>query len=93
VDNRGRDLFVMLTYPREITSGFRFTVDGEAHVGLDQDVAFVALKNGEHSGVGYFIDTGESRPGETMHFPLSELPERIMDAFGLRRLQADAGHG
>ena len=81
VDNRGCDLFVMLTYPNDIPADFAYRVGNTPHSGLRENVAFVAMKNGQHNGVGYFIDTGAKRgdlPGE---FPLAELPSRVCEAF------------
>lgn len=83
VDNRGSDLFVMLTYPQEITPDFRFRIEQREFAGLRDQVAFVALKNGEHDGIGYFLDTGCSRQKLPAEFPLKQMPERIMNALGL----------
>jgi hypothetical protein len=83
VDNRGSDLFVTLIYARDIGPGFALSIDGKRYADFQKDVAFVALKNGEHNGVGYFLDTAAC--GDTLsrqEFPLSELPTRIMGAFG-----------
>jgi hypothetical protein len=85
VDNRGKTLFVMLTYPKEIRPGFVPTLAGRDLWDLSDDVAFVALKNGEHNGTGYFIDTGEKNGSSTPRFPLAELPERISTALGVDR--------
>lgn len=79
IENRGSDLFVSLTYPKEIKPTCRFVVRGRAFDGLHQNVVFVALKNGEHDGVGYFVDTGGRAASSTV-FPLTEMPERIMAA-------------
>jgi hypothetical protein len=84
VDNRGADLFVMLVYPHEIFPGFAYSVGGEQYSGLDADVAFVALKNGKHNGVGYFVDTGARFGSRSVSFELRELPDIIRSAFGLR---------
>ncbi len=72
VDNRGSTLFVMLVYPADIPADFRYYVDGQEHRGLRSDVAFVAIKNGQHNGIGYFLDTGAgaSAPAE---IPLADL--------------------
>jgi hypothetical protein len=83
VDNRGADLFVMLTYPRDIGVDFVFEIDGERYSGLKDDFAFVALKNGEHSGIGYFLDTGAVGVSGAQQFPLTEIPSRILAAMGL----------
>ena len=82
IDNRGSDLFVMLTWPHDIEQDFEFDVDGDRHVGLRDDVAFVAIKNGRHNGIGYLLDTGATlADGERM--PLSELPDRVARACGV----------
>ncbi len=84
VDNRGRDLFAMLVWSRDIGSDFVCTVGGVPFQGLKDDVAFVAIKNGEHNGVGYFIDTGLKHRERANQFPLKELPDRICEALGVR---------
>lgn len=83
VENRGADLFVTLTYPRQIEAGFRCFIGDQVISGLHDHVAFVALKNGEHSGVGYFLDTGVGRSCAPAEFELREMPARILQAFGL----------
>lgn len=83
VDNRGNDLFVMLTYPRDIPADFVFTVGEAHHRNLRERVAFVALKNGEHDGIGYFLDSGTPRADAPAQFPLQEMPQRIMNALGI----------
>jgi hypothetical protein len=75
IDNRGLSLFVTLTYPEAI--GADFTLVHEAGIlrGFSDMVAFVALKNGEHDGEGYLLDTGGvAKPG---------APYPITDIFGL----------
>jgi hypothetical protein len=80
VDNRGSDLFVMLTYPKEITGPFTIrTADGVVDR-FESEVVFVALKNGKHNGIGYFIDTGARRDSLPTEFPLTELPDLIARA-------------
>ena len=83
VDNRGADLFVMLTYPREISPGFEITVGDETFSGLDQDVVFVALKNGQHNGTGYFLDTGADFRARDVSFELRAMPRVVADALGI----------
>lgn len=86
VDNRGRDLFVMLTYPHEITDGFSFLVGNSQHEGLERHVAFVAIKNGQHNGTGYLVDTGLRKGEAPQKIPLATLPDRICKAFGVGSL-------
>jgi len=83
VDNRGVDLFVTLTYPREISTGFEITVGQETFSGLDQDVVFVALKNGQHNGTGYFLDTGADFRAHNVRFELREMPRIVAEALGV----------
>jgi hypothetical protein len=83
VDNRGTDLFVMLAYPREIVPGLRFSIGERTFDGLHDDVVFVALKNGEHNGIGYFIDTHD--PAATRReFPLEDVHARVLEAFAVQ---------
>jgi hypothetical protein len=88
VDNRGVDLFVTLTYPREISPGFEITVGQETFSGLDQDVVFVALKNGQHNGTGYFLDTGADFRAHNDPFELREMPRIVAEALGVEDLLA-----
>jgi hypothetical protein len=83
VDNRGSDLFVMLTWPHDIPGDFEFRVDNEARAGLREQVAFVAIKNGEHNGIGYLVDTG-APSNAPARFPLAEMPQRVAEACGAR---------
>jgi hypothetical protein len=53
---------------------------------LHDNVAFVALKNGEHSGTGYFLDTGAAKGSLPAQFPLAEVPRRIMEALDIHGL-------
>lgn len=84
VDNRGSDLFVMLTYAQDIPAGTRYRIDNDLYPDLRQHVAFVAIKNGQHNGEGYYVDTGAprvtDRPGARDVFPLCEIPARLVDA-------------
>lgn len=82
VENRGSDLFVMLTYPREIKTELRFKIGEDRFLLSEQDVAFVALKNGEHSGIGYFVDTGVRFEDDGAMFPLTDLLRRVTAVFG-----------
>lgn len=83
IDNRGESLFVMLTWPNDITNTFKYLVGNEVKEDLRKQVAFVAIKNGAHNGVGYLIDTGESIQDITKTIPLASLPHRIANACGV----------
>jgi hypothetical protein len=82
VDNRGDSLFVMLTWPEDISLDFVYLVDGRRTTGLRDQVAFVAIKNGEHNGIGYFIDTART-PDQAGRFALAELPRIMTEACGM----------
>jgi hypothetical protein len=82
VDNRGDNLFVMLTYPHEITAKTTARLDNLIIDNFLNHVVFVAIKNGEHNGEGFLIDTDESASASPM--PLKYLPIKISDAFGLK---------
>jgi hypothetical protein len=79
VDNRGDDLFVMFTYPNEITQDAGFRVGGRRMEGLRSQVAFVALKNGEHDGLGYLIDTGTRLNPNAQPIALASVPALVFD--------------
>jgi len=74
VDIREDSLFVMLSYPHNVSDDTTWQC-GENHIGaLREEVGFVAIKNGEHSGVGYFLnatpqsrDTGDPMPLESLN--------------------------
>jgi hypothetical protein len=83
VDNRGLDLFVMLTYPKEIARGFVHSNGRQMREDFADDVVFVALKNGEHNGIGYFADTGAPPIAPGTQFPLTELFARVCEATGV----------
>lgn len=55
VDNRGTSLFVELVYPNDIKDN-DFIYSKESNLKLERFksyLAFVAIKNGEHNGIGY----------------------------------------
>lgn len=82
VDNRGRDLFVMLIYSHDIKRQESFNVGGRTVGSLRAHVTFVAIKNGEHDGVGYFMDTGRCLNPVEQLFPLREVPGLVLAAVG-----------
>lgn len=85
VDNRGADLFVMLTWPHDIPADFRYLAGNESRGDLRDDVAFVAIKNGHHNGIGYLLDTGFAPGALPTRLPLADLPARISAALGIAR--------
>lgn len=83
VDNRGKDLFVMLTWPHDVPQDFIYQIGNQHYEGLRDDIAFVAIKNGQHNGIGYFLDTGAPKAEEGVQFPLKELPRRVCAALNV----------
>ena len=78
IDNRGKSLFIELTYPKDITDNF--DIQGDCLIkDLKKYVAFVAIKNGEHDGIGYFLDTQENSLPET--FELTKVFDHIVSSF------------
>lgn len=81
IDNRGNSLFVELTYPHEITEDF--IIRGERELrNFKEYVSFVAIKNGEHDGIGYYMDTDNKNVGNHSFIPLTEIYSTIEKSFG-----------
>jgi hypothetical protein len=81
VDNRGDTLFVTLSYPREMKRGLAASFDGATIADLAAAVVFVAIKNGHHNGIGYFLDSGARSAPDAEPMPLSALWQRVVSAF------------
>jgi len=86
IDNRGESIFVTLSYPYEITGDTSYFVDNRCIGHLRNKTAFVALKNGEHNGVGYLIDTDQRSKFAPTSLELSELFDLIISHFGGKQL-------
>jgi hypothetical protein len=85
VDNRGKSLFVEVIYDDDLVEGMSF--DGPTGISLDSlqsKLAFVAIKNGKHDGLGYLFS----------NMPM-DLPQEIrlteVYDFIKRNALADAG--
>ncbi|MDC0292501.1 alkaline phosphatase family protein [Candidatus Binatia bacterium] len=81
VDRREDSLFVMLAYPNDISHSTTWQCGEKLMGSLREDVGFVAIKNGEHSGIGYFLDNGSGRLPRDTHEPLTAVPEKMMAVF------------
>ena len=83
IDNRGKDIFVVLTYPSEITSSTMIYYSGEK-LKLNEQVAFVAIKNGEHhsKGFAYFSD-GVSKFAPPQGSHVSKIHNSVLKFFGI----------
>ena len=58
IENRGRSLFVTLTYPYEVKPGFKISY-GTKCFDISDDLAFVAIKNGMHDPKGFMFIKGK----------------------------------
>ena len=54
IDNRGKELFILLTYPEEITEK-TFFLNSNFRISAKENVSFVAIKNGEHNERGFLF--------------------------------------
>lgn len=81
VDDRGSSVFATLSYPHEIAAGFQARFATASIDDLSREVVFVAIKNGHHNGIGYFLDTGAQATPQSEPIPLSELWQRMVTAF------------
>ena len=81
IDNRGKDIFVVLTYPKEITKETIISYS-ENQLSLEDLVTFVAIKNGEHQGKGFaYFSNGLSKlaPPDGSH--VSKIHNTILNFF------------
>jgi hypothetical protein len=72
---------VTLSYPHEIKPQFTASFGGKAVAGFEKEVVFVAIKNGRHNGIGYFIDTGTRGAPGAEPIPLTDRWRRMVSAF------------
>jgi hypothetical protein len=83
IDNRGKSLFVTLTYPEEITESTEYVFGGSAQP-LKPLVSFVAIKNGMHQAQGFaFFTHGieAHAPKDMAH--VSSIGKSILNYFGV----------
>ena len=83
IDNRGKSLFVTLTYPLEITPETQYLV-GDRKFALLAHVSFVAIKNGMHQEEGFaFFTPGAAKHAPTEKAHVAQLGVAILSYFGL----------
>lgn len=58
IENRGKELFITLTYPNEVLATETVTI-GALSFSLLNDLAFVAIKNGMHQAKGFAFFTSK----------------------------------
>lgn len=78
IDNRGKSLFVELTYPHDIKEGFNLR-GNKTIMNFKKFISFVAIKNGEHDTIGYVLDTKGRIPKKK--FPLKDLHNNLLSDF------------
>jgi len=66
IENRGKELFVVLDYSQELKKNACVRINGTQRL-LRDLVHFVAIKNGEHQSKGYFFSTHHSINKGTDH--------------------------
>ena len=79
VDNRGTSLFIELVYPNQLTDAhaLKSSLSNLQVQNFKNYVSFVAIKNGEHNGIGYLAS---NRPLACPdQIPLAEVKELIMN--------------
>lgn len=89
VEKRATDIFVQLTFPNEITESTSLKAGDIVIENLKKHVVFVALKNGHHSPIGYFSDSGRSKEELLPSIPLTQVYHEILGIFrdGARGVQ------
>lgn len=84
IDNRGSDIFVVLTYPYEIKADTYITYL-DKQIPLFESVVFVAVKNGEHFSKGYtYFSKGLSQFKPKSNSHVSKINKAILDFFGIK---------
>ena len=79
VENRGKDLFVTLTFNKEISKNFLIKFDDKS-INLHSHVVFVAIKNGMHDENGY-IFTNINNIKKNKSFHIKDLHQLVLDQF------------
>ena len=83
IDNRGKDIFVVLTYPSEITDKTMITYSGKESQ-LGGLVTFVAIKNGEHQSKGFtFFSDGVSEFAPPQGSHVAKIHNTVLQFFGI----------
>ena len=76
-------LFVSLTFSEDIGDNFSIFLNEKKYEDFRNDVVFVAIKNGHHDSLGYYLDT-ERKPGQLKDkVPLKNIFTYIMNHFHL----------
>lgn len=83
IDCQDNNMFITLTYNRNIDKNFKIYMDKKIIKNFGDDVVFVALKNGHHHSKGYFLDS-YSKPSKSMQsLPCKNIFSIIMKHFNI----------
>ncbi len=81
IDNRGRTIFCMLAYIKEINPDFKALINGGMINNFHSLVDFVTIENGIHKTDGIFVDTGLKKDNSPESMPLTDVYHRTIDYF------------
>ena len=81
VDNRGKDLFVSLTYSNDVSDSFKIFLDTKEFKSFKNDLNFVAIKNGHHDSLGYYLDTSRNNQVLDQNIPIENIFHIVMNHF------------
>lgn len=81
--NDSDDLFVELRYPSDLDSSAALVIDNKRIENFRSQVVFVALKNGQHNGIGYFADSDRRPNTVPKTIPLTNIYTEVLRAFEL----------
>ena len=83
IDNRGKDIFIVMTYPSEITDKTMISYSGKESL-LGNLVTFVAIKNGEHQSKGFaYFSEGVSKFAPPQGSHVSKINKTVLQFFGI----------
>lgn len=81
IDNRGKDLYIVLTYPKEIDKNTKLKLQTK-EIFIEDFVNFVAIKNGEHQSKGFaYFSNGlkDISPDSNCH--VSNIHNTVLEYF------------
>ena len=83
IDNRGKDIFVVLTYPHEISKKTMMSYSNNV-LPLIDFITFVAIKNGEHQSKGFaYFSSGISEHAPIDGSHVCKMHDTVLKYFGI----------
>lgn len=84
LDNRGKDIFVVLSYPSEISDETMISYSGKES-SLSDLVTFLGIKNGEHQSKGFaYFSAGLSEFSPPQGSHVSKIHNTVLQYFEIR---------